>query len=160
MATAATFSRQNDVGSRAHTYCENLVLVVVLVLESRLSIEAGREEFHGISDNLPIETPGCEPQKFAEDWDTAAMRSWSKVRVKNAANVLEKVMARPRAAHPKATPTIFCSATKHSICRSGNAFLYSWEKVEFFMSPSRAITRSHVLPSLMRALAYAWRTAT
>ena len=60
MATAATFSRQNDVGSRAHTtyYCENLVLVVVLVLESRLSIEAGREEFHGISNNLPIETPG------------------------------------------------------------------------------------------------------
>ena len=58
MATAATFSRQNDVGSHAHTYCENLVLVVVLVLESRLSIEAGREEFHGISNNLPIETPG------------------------------------------------------------------------------------------------------
>ena len=58
MATAATFSRQNDVGSRAHTYCENLVLDVVLVLESRLSIEAGREEFHGISNNLPIETPG------------------------------------------------------------------------------------------------------
>ena len=37
MATATTFSRQNDAGSRAHTawYWNNLVLVVVLVLESK-----------------------------------------------------------------------------------------------------------------------------
>ena len=36
MTTATTFSRQNDVGSRACTtqYWGNLVLVVVLVLES------------------------------------------------------------------------------------------------------------------------------
>ena len=37
MTTATTFSRQNDAGSRASTtyYWENLVLVVVLVLESK-----------------------------------------------------------------------------------------------------------------------------
>ena len=37
MTTAIAFSRQNDVGSRASTakYWENLVLVVVLVLESK-----------------------------------------------------------------------------------------------------------------------------
>ena len=37
MTTAITFSRQNDVGSHARTsqYWENLVLVVVLVLESK-----------------------------------------------------------------------------------------------------------------------------
>ena len=35
--TATTFSRQNDAGSRARTtyYWENLVLVVLLVLESK-----------------------------------------------------------------------------------------------------------------------------
>ena len=37
MTTATKFSRQNDAGSRARTtYCwENLVLVVLLVLESK-----------------------------------------------------------------------------------------------------------------------------
>ena len=37
MTAATTFSRQNDAGSRAYTtqYWENLVLVVVLVLESK-----------------------------------------------------------------------------------------------------------------------------
>ena len=37
VTTATTFSRQNDAGSRAYTtyYRENLVLVVVLVLESK-----------------------------------------------------------------------------------------------------------------------------
>ena len=37
VTTATTFSRQNDTGSRATTtyYGENLVLVVVLVLESK-----------------------------------------------------------------------------------------------------------------------------
>ena len=37
MTTATTFSRQNDAASRASTtyYWENLVLVVVLVLESK-----------------------------------------------------------------------------------------------------------------------------
>ena len=35
MTTATTFSRQNDAGSRVRTYLENLVLVVVLVLESK-----------------------------------------------------------------------------------------------------------------------------
>jgi len=37
MTTATTFSRQNDAGSHAYTtyYLENLVLVVVLVLESQ-----------------------------------------------------------------------------------------------------------------------------
>ena len=79
---------------------------------------------------------------------------------KKAAKVLEKVMARPRAAHPMATPTMFCSATKHSIWRPGNFFLQLREQVEFLVSPSSAITRSHVPPSLIRPLAYARRTAT
>ena len=37
MTTATKFSRQNDAGSRARTtyYWENLVLVVLLVLESK-----------------------------------------------------------------------------------------------------------------------------
>ena len=37
MTTVTTFSRQNDAASRASTtyYSENLVLVVVLVLESK-----------------------------------------------------------------------------------------------------------------------------
>ena len=35
MTTATTFPRQNDAGSRAYTTLENLVLVVVLVLESK-----------------------------------------------------------------------------------------------------------------------------
>ena len=37
MTTAITFSRQNDAGSRVYTtkYWENLVLVVVLVSESK-----------------------------------------------------------------------------------------------------------------------------
>ena len=37
MTTATTFSRKNDAGSRSRTtyYWENLVLVVVLVLESK-----------------------------------------------------------------------------------------------------------------------------
>ena len=38
MTMANTFSRQNDIGSHAHyytSYCENFVLVVVLVLENK-----------------------------------------------------------------------------------------------------------------------------
>ena len=100
-----------------------------------------------------METPQCDPQKLAGVWETAAMRRWSNVRVKKAANVLEKVMQRPRAAHPMATPTMFCSATKHSICRPGNAFLYLREWVEFLVSPSRAMTRSQAWPSFTRPLA-------
>ena len=40
MTTAITFSRQNDAGSRVSNtqYWENLVLVVVLVLESKLGL--------------------------------------------------------------------------------------------------------------------------
>ena len=57
------------------------------------------------------------------------------------------------------TPAKFCSQMKHSTCRSGKTFLKFWEKVEFFMSPSKATTRSLFLAILTRALPYAARVA-
>ncbi len=47
--------------------------------------------------------------------------------------------------------TMFCSAMKHSIKRSGWAFLKISEKVEFLVSPSKATTRGLASPIFFRA---------
>ena len=58
--TAITFSRQNDAGSRVSNtqYRENLVLVVLLVLESKLSIKSDScgfiSHFQGASETRPL----------------------------------------------------------------------------------------------------------
>lgn len=51
--------------------------------------------------------------------------------------------------------TMFCSAMKHSMYRSGKAFLKMSEKVEFLVSPSRATTLLLAWPSLASATPYA-----
>ena len=56
MMSATTFSRQNDAGSRASTtkYCENLVLVVVLVLESKDLYYSADEKMTRKKEGTPI----------------------------------------------------------------------------------------------------------
>ena len=57
----------------------------------------------------PIDTPQCEPAYLTATPEMAAMRMWSKARVRNAANV-EANGILPHAASPTAAPTMFCSA--------------------------------------------------
>ena len=59
MTTAITFSRQNDAGSRVRNsqYWESLVLVVVLVSESKALCHAHIS--NGRSENIPETVPWC-----------------------------------------------------------------------------------------------------
>ena len=52
----------------------------------------------------------------------------------------------PRVPKPVATPTMFCSAMKHSVNRSGNLLKNFSEKVEFLVSPSMATMRGSASP--------------
>ena len=49
------------------------------------------------------------------------------------------------------TPSMFCSQMKHSMYLFLSTLRISWEKVEFFMSPSRATTLVLEEASLARA---------
>ena len=70
--TATTFSRRNDFGSHACTtyYWENLVLVVVLILESK-AVYVVTEENSGLSTgHQPFFTHQCHlPKKVAKAWN-------------------------------------------------------------------------------------------
>ena len=68
-----------------------------------------------------METPTCEPQKLTFVCEMAPMRIWSYARLRKQAKVLQKATVRSRVAQPIATPTMFCSAMKHSTKRSGYA---------------------------------------
>lgn len=52
-----------------------------------------------------METPQWEPQRLMLLSEMAAMRSWSKARLKNVANVLANTTLRSRTAQPIATLT-------------------------------------------------------
>lgn len=58
----------------------------------------------------------------------------------------------PRHPNPIATPTMFCSAIKHSTNCSGRSFFNKHENVELLMSPSKPITRLLFSPNLNKAL--------
>lgn len=107
-----------------------------------------------------METPQCDPQHLILAWDIAPIRSWSNALVKNVEKVLTKGTVRPLVEQPIATPIRFCSAMKHSMKRLGCAFLNFSEYVEFFVSPSMAMIRLLLLPSLTMAVPYAKRVAT
>ena len=55
--------------------------------------------------NLPMDTPQCEPQRLTLLSEMAAMRIWSKARVKKAAKVLQKGTVLSRVAQPTAMLT-------------------------------------------------------
>lgn len=55
--------------------------------------------------NSPMETPQWEPQRLMLLSEMAAMRIWSKARVKKAAKVLQKGTVRSRVAQPTAMLT-------------------------------------------------------
>lgn len=57
-----------------------------------------------------METPQWEPQRLMLLSEMAAMRIWSKARVKKAAKVLQKGTVLLRVAQPTAMLTMFCSA--------------------------------------------------
>ncbi len=63
-------------------------------------------------------TPACEPQSFTLLREMPAIRTWSAARVRKHANDDAKG-TRPWAARPAATLTMFCSAMKLSMYRSG-----------------------------------------
>ena len=71
--------------------------------------------------------------------------------MRNAANV-ETNGSFPRVLNPTPTPTMFCSAIKHSKNRSGNTFINVSENVEFFVSPSSATTLGSTRPNRASAL--------
>lgn len=78
--------------------------------------------------------------------------TWSKALVKNVAKVEAKATVRSLQAAPIATPTKFCSAIKHSMYLEGSTVFIFSENVEFFMSPSRAMTRELFCAILTKAL--------
>lgn len=65
--------------------------------------------------NSPMDTPQWEPQKLMLLSEMAAMRIWSKARVKKAPKALQKGTVRLRVAQPTATLT--CEAVGRSQCQ-------------------------------------------
>lgn len=68
-----------------------------------------------------------------------AILIWSAALEKKAAKVAQNGIL-PLQESPVPTPTIFCSAMKHSTKLSGNLFFKVIEKVEFLVSPSSPTT--------------------
>ena len=95
-----------------------------------LSIDMKRQGRFGLC--MPL-FPAQGPEDVAELFSTVA-------RVKNVAKV-EANGTLPRVLKPTATATMFCSAMKHSVERSGNFLKNLSANVEFFVSPSTATMR-------------------
>lgn len=86
-------------------------------------------------------TPECEPTNLMLLPLTPAILIWSAPRIKKAAKVEAKAIFLLQAS-PVATPTMFCSAMKHSTKLSGNFSAKVIENVLISVSPSSPTTLS------------------
>lgn len=83
--------------------------------------------------------PEWDPTHFKVFALIPAILIWSAALIKKVAKVAQKAIFLLQAS-PSVTPTIFCSAMKHSTKLSGNLSFKVIVKVEFLVSPSSPTT--------------------
>lgn len=92
-----------------------------------------------LGPSYPILHPEWDPTNLIVFEPIPEILIWSAALEKKAAKVEQKGIF-PLQDRPVATPTMFCSAIKHSTKLSGNLSFKVIAKVEFLVSPSRPTT--------------------